>query len=150
MFVVRSTYINIFYISVNSRNLAAWNHEHILSFLWFFSFFQPYRTTPLVLPGAKVKKDAPSTDSYLKHYPNPAVRAHPGHDYHHHDSLMKQRVADTMLHRVVGQDADSGKVSYYILTYLALDVKLKVIADSWKRWSSIRFKISPFFNLSFS
>ncbi|XP_064541350.1 PDZ and LIM domain protein 7 isoform X9 [Drosophila montana] len=69
---------------------------------------QPYRTTPLVLPGAKVKKDAPSTDSYLRHYPNPAVRAHPGHDYH--DSIMKQRVADTMLHKVVGQDADTGRV----------------------------------------
>jgi hypothetical protein len=70
--------------------------------------YQPYRTTPLVLPGAKVKKDAPSTESYLRHYPNPAVRAHPGHDYH--DSIMKQRVADTMLHKVVGPDADSGKV----------------------------------------
>ncbi|XP_037825170.1 uncharacterized protein LOC119613257 isoform X7 [Lucilia sericata] len=69
---------------------------------------QPYRTTPLVLPGAKVKKDAPTTESYLRHYPNPAVRAHPHHDFH--DSVMKQRVADTMLHRVVGQDADSGKV----------------------------------------
>ncbi|XP_017863907.1 PREDICTED: uncharacterized protein LOC108614341 isoform X2 [Drosophila arizonae] len=69
---------------------------------------QPYRTTPLVLPGAKVKKDAPTTESYLRHYPNPAVRAHPGHDYH--DSIMKQRVADTMLHKVVGQDADSGRV----------------------------------------
>ncbi|XP_062136745.1 uncharacterized protein LOC133846049 isoform X4 [Drosophila sulfurigaster albostrigata] len=69
---------------------------------------QPYRTTPLVLPGAKVKKDAPTTESYLRHYPNPAVRAHPGHDYH--DSIMKQRVADTMLHKVVGQDADTGRV----------------------------------------
>ncbi|XP_037940163.1 uncharacterized protein LOC119673023 isoform X11 [Teleopsis dalmanni] len=70
--------------------------------------YQPYRTTPLVLPGAKVKKDAPTTESYLRHYPNPAVRAHPGHDYH--DSVMKQRVADTMLHRVVGKDADTGRV----------------------------------------
>ncbi|KAM7359096.1 PDZ_signaling and DUF4749 domain-containing protein Zasp66 isoform 7-T7 [Cochliomyia hominivorax] len=69
---------------------------------------QPYRTTPLVLPGAKVKKDAPTTESYLRHYPNPAVRAHPHHDFH--DSVMKQRVADTMLHKVVGHDADSGKV----------------------------------------
>ncbi|XP_075160009.1 PDZ_signaling and DUF4749 domain-containing protein Zasp66 isoform X2 [Haematobia irritans] len=69
---------------------------------------QPYRTTPLVLPGAKVKKDAPTTESYLRHYPNPAVRAHPHHDFH--DSVMKQRVADTMLHRVVGQDADTGRV----------------------------------------
>lgn len=69
---------------------------------------QPYRTTPLVLPGAKVKKDAPTTESYLRHYPNPAMRAHPHHDYH--DSVMKQRVADTMLHKVVGHDADTGKV----------------------------------------
>lgn len=73
------------------------------------SAFQPYRTTPLVLPGAKVKKDAPTTESYLRHYPNPAVRAHPGHDYH--DSIMKQRVADTMLHKVVGSEADTGRVS---------------------------------------
>ena len=71
--------------------------------------YQPYRTTPLVLPSAKVKKEAPTTDSYLRHYPNPAVRAHPGHDIHH-DNLMKQRVADTMLHKVVGHDADTGKV----------------------------------------
>ncbi|KQS43419.1 uncharacterized protein LOC122618584 isoform X13 [Drosophila teissieri] len=70
--------------------------------------YQPYRTTPLVLPGAKVKKDAPTTESYLRHYPNPAVRAHPGHDYH--DSIMKQRVADTMLHKVVGSEADTGRV----------------------------------------
>ncbi|XP_017479231.1 PREDICTED: LIM domain-binding protein 3 isoform X3 [Rhagoletis zephyria] len=69
---------------------------------------QPYRTTPLVLPGAKVKKDAPTTESYLRYHPNPAVRAHPGHDFH--DSVMKQRVADTMLHKVVGQDADTGRV----------------------------------------
>uniref|UniRef100_T1GGA0 Zasp-like motif domain-containing protein n=1 Tax=Megaselia scalaris TaxID=36166 RepID=T1GGA0_MEGSC len=68
----------------------------------------PYRSTPLVLPGPKVKKDAPTTESYLRHYPNPKVRAHPGqHDYH--DVLMKQRVADTMLHKVVGAEADSGR-----------------------------------------
>nr|XP_014087211.1 uncharacterized protein LOC106615503 isoform X2 [Bactrocera oleae] len=69
---------------------------------------QPYRTTPLVLPGAKVKKDAPTTESYLRYHPNPAVRSNRGHDFH--DSVMKQRVADTMLHKVVGQDADSGRV----------------------------------------
>nr|XP_036216244.1 uncharacterized protein LOC106615503 isoform X7 [Bactrocera oleae] len=70
--------------------------------------YQPYRTTPLVLPGAKVKKDAPTTESYLRYHPNPAVRSNRGHDFH--DSVMKQRVADTMLHKVVGQDADSGRV----------------------------------------
>ncbi|XP_011179626.1 uncharacterized protein LOC105210401 isoform X5 [Zeugodacus cucurbitae] len=69
---------------------------------------QPYRTTPLVLPGAKVKKDAPTTESYLRYHPNPAVRANRGHDFH--DSVMKQRVADTMLHKVVGQEADTGRV----------------------------------------
>lgn len=73
-----------------------------------------------MLPGAKVKKDAPTTESYLRHYPNPAVRAHPGHDYH--DSIMKQRVADTMLHKVVGQDADSGRVSNKNLEFLAKTV----------------------------
>ncbi|XP_014087212.2 PDZ and LIM domain protein 3 isoform X4 [Bactrocera oleae] len=69
---------------------------------------QPYRTTPLVLPGAKVKKDAPTTESYLRYHPNPAVRSNRSHDFH--DSVMKQRVADTMLHKVVGQEADSGRV----------------------------------------
>lgn len=40
---------------------------------------QPYRTTPLVLPGAKVKRDQGPTESYLRHHPNPSVRAHPQH-----------------------------------------------------------------------
>ncbi|ERL91503.1 hypothetical protein D910_08833 [Dendroctonus ponderosae] len=40
---------------------------------------QPYRTTPLVLPGAKVKKDQGPTESYLRHHPNPSVRAPPHH-----------------------------------------------------------------------
>jgi len=70
--------------------------------------YQPYRTTPLVLPGAKVKKDAPITECYLRHHPNPSVRAHPAHDFH--DILMKQKVADSVLHRVVGEDAASGRV----------------------------------------
>lgn len=38
---------------------------------------QPYRTTPLVLPGAKVKREPGPTESYLRHHPNPAVRAPP-------------------------------------------------------------------------
>ncbi|RZF36334.1 hypothetical protein LSTR_LSTR011970 [Laodelphax striatellus] len=55
---------------------------------------QPYRTTPLVLPGAKVKKDAPPTESYLRHHPNPAMRASPHHQlYLPHDVLMKQKVS---------------------------------------------------------
>jgi len=70
---------------------------------------QPYRTTPLILPGAKVKKDCTPTESYLRHHPNPAMR---GPVHHMDDVLMKQRVADTVLHRVVGEDSRSGKVQH--------------------------------------
>ncbi|XP_055700830.1 uncharacterized protein LOC129800462 isoform X10 [Phlebotomus papatasi] len=62
---------------------------------------QPYRTTPLILPGAKVKRDTGPTESYLRHHPNPAMRAPPHHDFQ--DALMKQKVADT-IHRIVGDD----------------------------------------------
>ncbi|XP_028176856.1 uncharacterized protein LOC114364760 isoform X4 [Ostrinia furnacalis] len=50
----------------------------------------PYRTTPLVLPGAKVRREPGPTESYLRHHPNPAMRAPPHHDYR--DTLMKQKV----------------------------------------------------------
>ncbi|KAJ0179987.1 hypothetical protein K1T71_004578 [Dendrolimus kikuchii] len=62
----------------------------------------PYRTTPLVLPGAKVRREPGPTESYLRHHPNPAMRAPPHHDYR--DTLMKQRVAESMLQRVVGEE----------------------------------------------
>ena len=73
------------------------------------TLLQPYRTTPLVLPGAKVQHDK-ITESYLRHHPNPQMRAGPMHDYT--DVLMKQKVADTVLHRVVGpqEDVVNGKV----------------------------------------
>ncbi|VEN37994.1 unnamed protein product [Callosobruchus maculatus] len=48
----------------------------------------PYRTTPLVLPGAKVKREPP-TESYLRHHPNPSFRAPP---HHTPDYLLKQKV----------------------------------------------------------
>lgn len=68
---------------------------------------QPYRTTPLVLPGAKVpKKDTLPTESYLRHHPNPAMRAPPAHDYT--DTLMKQKLAETVIHRVIGDEPPSG------------------------------------------
>lgn len=70
---------------------------------------QPYRTTPLILPGAKVKKDVTPTECYLRHHPNPAMR---GPIHHVDDFLMKQKVADTVLHRVVGDDSRSGKVQH--------------------------------------
>ncbi|KAH8259068.1 hypothetical protein KR038_002961, partial [Drosophila bunnanda] len=50
----------------------------------------PYRTTPLVLPGAKVRREPGPTESYLRHHPNPAMRAPPHHDYR--DTVMKQKV----------------------------------------------------------
>ncbi|XP_071569668.1 PDZ and LIM domain protein 3 isoform X5 [Temnothorax nylanderi] len=64
---------------------------------------QPYRTTPLVLPGAKVKKDAPLGECYLRHHPNPWIRAAPHHyEPAHPEVAMKQKVAETVLQRVVG------------------------------------------------
>lgn len=64
-------------------------HNHCL-IVFVFSLLQPYRTTPLVLPGAKVKRDAGPTECYLRHHPNPSVRAAP----HHLDGelLLKQKV----------------------------------------------------------
>ncbi|CAG9771896.1 unnamed protein product [Ceutorhynchus assimilis] len=59
---------------------------------------QPYRTTPLVLPGAKVKRKPGPTESYLRHHPNPSVRAPP----HHLDPGHK--VANTVLERIVTGD----------------------------------------------
>ncbi|XP_049942357.1 PDZ and LIM domain protein 3 isoform X2 [Schistocerca serialis cubense] len=69
---------------------------------------QPYRTTPLVLPGAKVKKDTPvATQSYLRHHPNPHFRAPPAPSAT--EVLMKQKVADTVIQKVVGEEAGAGK-----------------------------------------
>lgn len=56
-----------------------------------YFLLQPYRTTPLVLPGAKVKHETGITESYLRHHPNPSVRSPPHHIDHEH--LMKQRVS---------------------------------------------------------
>ncbi|CAB3243815.1 unnamed protein product [Arctia plantaginis] len=64
----------------------------------------PYRTTPLVLPGAKVRREPGPTESYLRHHPNPAMRAPPSHDYR--ETLMRQKVAESVLQRVVGEDAN--------------------------------------------
>lgn len=66
---------------------------------------QPYRSTPLVLPGAKVyqNKNLP-TESYLRHHPNPQMRAPISHEYAYVDNAMKQKVADSVLQRVVGNE----------------------------------------------
>ncbi|XP_050060220.1 PDZ and LIM domain protein 5 isoform X2 [Aphis gossypii] len=68
---------------------------------------QPYRTNPLVLPGAKVKRDPPKTESYLRHHPNPMMRAHPSHHDQPMDTLMKQKVTDTVLQRISSEEAKS-------------------------------------------
>jgi hypothetical protein len=72
--------------------------------LYKITFIQPYRSTPLVLPGAKVyhNKNLP-TESYLRHHPNPQMRVGPSHEYI--DSMMKQKVADSVIQRVVGPEA---------------------------------------------
>uniref|UniRef100_A0A182NH39 ZM domain-containing protein n=1 Tax=Anopheles dirus TaxID=7168 RepID=A0A182NH39_9DIPT len=68
--------------------------------------YQPYRTTPLVLPGAKVpKKDTLPTESYLRHHPNPAMRAPPAHDYT--DTLMKQKVVHKQFNSPIGLYSDN-------------------------------------------
>lgn len=71
----------------------------------FLFFPQPYRSTPLVLPGAKVyqNKNLP-TESYLRHHPNPQMRANLSQEYAYVDNAMKQKVADSVLQRVVGPE----------------------------------------------
>jgi len=64
--------------------------------------YQPYRTTPLILPGAKVNKNNLPTESYLKYHPNPDVRNPPAHNFV--DTLMKQKVAESIIQRVVGSE----------------------------------------------
>lgn len=64
---------------------------------------QPYRSTPLILPGAKVHQQHNlPTESYLRHHPNPHMRGPPTHDYT--DILMKQKVADSVMQRYGGQE----------------------------------------------
>lgn len=66
------------------------------------SFFQPYRTTPLVLPGAKVKKDAPLGECYLRHHPNPMIRAAPHHyEPAHPEVAMKHKVTPAILLHII-------------------------------------------------
>ncbi|KAI4480323.1 hypothetical protein M0804_010321 [Polistes exclamans] len=56
-----------------------------------------------ILPGAKVKKDAPLGECYLRHHPNPMIRAAPHHyEPAHPEVAMKQKVAETVLQRVLG------------------------------------------------
>ncbi|XP_043510679.1 PDZ and LIM domain protein 3 isoform X2 [Frieseomelitta varia] len=64
---------------------------------------QPYRTTPLVLPGAKIKKDAPLGECYLRHHPNPMIRAAPHHyEPAHPEVAMKQKVVHKQFNSPIG------------------------------------------------
>ena len=63
----------------------------------FFCCAQPYRTTPLVLPGAKVKKEDNVTECYLRHHPNPMMRAYHHTEYIPADVAMKQKVRSSPL-----------------------------------------------------
>lgn len=63
----------------------------------------PYRTTPLVLPGAKAKRDVGHTESYLRHHPNPTVRAAPQHIVDA-DHVLRNKVARSILQRVAIDD----------------------------------------------
>ncbi|XP_058799645.1 PDZ and LIM domain protein 3 isoform X2 [Phymastichus coffea] len=64
---------------------------------------QPYRTTPLVLPGAKIKKDAPLGECYLRHHPNPMVRAPPHHyEVANPEVAMKQKVVSQQFNTPIG------------------------------------------------
>ncbi|KAL0117454.1 hypothetical protein PUN28_010351 [Cardiocondyla obscurior] len=68
---------------------------------------QPYRTTPLVLPGAKVKKDAPLGECYLRHHPNPMIRAAPHHyEAAHPEVAMKQKIVHKQFNSPIGLYSD--------------------------------------------
>lgn len=71
----------------------------------------PYRTNPLVLPGAKATKDPAPTMSYLRHHPNPMMRSSPSHyEWIPIDIAKKQQLADTILEKNIGNDKPNRKI----------------------------------------
>uniref|UniRef100_A0A1L8DV65 Putative class e vacuolar protein-sorting machinery protein hse1 isoform x2 n=1 Tax=Nyssomyia neivai TaxID=330878 RepID=A0A1L8DV65_9DIPT len=84
---------------------------------------QPYRTTPLILPGAKVKRDSGPTESYLRHHPNPAMRAPPHHDFQ--DVLMKQKVVNKQFNSPIGLYSNDNIEKAYIQQSSANSVPYK-------------------------
>ncbi|CAH1974710.1 unnamed protein product [Acanthoscelides obtectus] len=87
-------FANVSYPKVNPKDFLRDDTQEESAMMW------PYRTTPLVLPGAKVKREPP-TESYLRHHPNPSFRAPP---HHTPDYLLKQKVASSVLERVSSGD----------------------------------------------
>ncbi|XP_054264457.1 uncharacterized protein LOC128987570 isoform X3 [Macrosteles quadrilineatus] len=95
------------------RPFAASPHRQELEDEMHLVVEQPYRTTPLVLPGAKVKKDEYPTESYLRHHPNPSMRAPPPPHGVPFEVMHKQKVAESVLQTVVGDDPRKKVVSQF-------------------------------------
>ncbi|XP_034238051.1 PDZ and LIM domain protein 3 isoform X5 [Thrips palmi] len=94
---------------------------------------QPYRTTPLVLPGAKVKKEDNVTECYLRHHPNPMMRAPPGHggDWLPADVVMKQKVVNRPFNTPIGLYSEQNIVDTIHKT-LGTPLKPTVVYDPAK------------------
>lgn len=101
---------------------------------------QPYRTTPLVLPGAKVKREPGPTESYLRHHPNPSVRAPP----HHLDSenVIKQKVANSVLERISTGDPNKQLVHRQFNSPINLYSEPNVV-DTIQKQTGIQPQIQP-------
>ncbi|XP_073970760.1 PDZ_signaling and DUF4749 domain-containing protein Zasp66 isoform X8 [Rhodnius prolixus] len=94
---------------------------------------QPYRTTPLVLPGAKVKKDFGPTESYLRHHPNPMFRQAPPHPLLPQDIVMKQKVVHKQFNSPIGMYSEQNIVdSINAQTGSAIPYKKTVVYDPAK------------------
>ncbi|KAK9503279.1 hypothetical protein O3M35_011882 [Rhynocoris fuscipes] len=93
----------------------------------------PYRTTPLVLPGAKVKKDLAPTESYLRHHPNPMFRQAPPHPLLPHELLMKQKVSHKQFNSPIGMYSEQNIVdTINAQTGSAIPYKKTVVYDPAK------------------
>ncbi|XP_014248908.1 PDZ and LIM domain protein 3 isoform X2 [Cimex lectularius] len=92
---------------------------------------QPYRTTPLVLPGAKVKKDFGPTESYLRHHPNPTFRQAAPHPLLPHEIAMKQRISHKQFNSPIGLYSEQNIVDT-INAQTAPAVKKTVVFDPVK------------------
>ncbi|XP_045470416.1 PDZ and LIM domain protein 3 isoform X1 [Harmonia axyridis] len=105
---------------------------------------QPYRTTPLVLPGAKVKKESGHNESYLRHHPNPAVRAAP----HHLDGdlLLRHKVANSVLDRLSTGDPNKQIVHKQFNSPLSLYSEPNVVDTIRKQTGVTPIKKSVKFN----
>ncbi|XP_071653418.1 uncharacterized protein Zasp66 isoform X8 [Temnothorax longispinosus] len=102
---------------------------------------QPYRTTPLVLPGAKVKKDAHLGECYLRHHPNPWIRAAPHHyEPAHPEVAMKQKIVHKQFNSPIGLYSDQNIADTIKCQASAIPYRARIIRDDFRklrRWKSI-------------